>query len=91
MLIGAFAAAFFIVASWTLAVGVFAFFVGLAYFIAGLVTRPAAPSKEEPPAEPALAEEKTSTKTGPGWHCTWCWAPLEKGSKYCNACGHRIE
>jgi len=91
MLFGALAATFFFVAYWSLGIGILAFFAGMAYTFAGLVDRPPEASEKAAPARPAQAEEELSAKTGPGWHCTWCWAPLEKGSRYCNACGHRIE
>ncbi len=81
-------------ASWFLALAIIAVVGGLIYLLAGVFgqsdigsSRPVRP----PPAEPAAGDVKTEGKTGPGWHCTWCWAPLEEGSKYCNSCGRKID
>lgn len=91
MLFGAVMAFVSLFVAWALAVGALSFLLGLVYLYAGFVDRSATPAPLRQPAEPERAEGPPSEKTGAGWHCTWCWAPLEKGSRYCNACGHRIE
>ncbi len=74
-----------------LVISALAAFGSAAYLIAGFVqTSPklTAPIIAEPPKDP---DREGPAKTGPGWHCSWCWAPLEKGSRYCTECGHKID
>ena len=76
-----------------LALGLLVCIAGLIYLFAGALLRPIKVSR--PPVNPSLPEPQTefitSSKTGPGWHCTWCWAPLPEGSKICNNCGREIK
>jgi hypothetical protein len=76
-----------------LAIGTIASVAGLIYIVAGFANRSvnAPRPKASPPTEEPKAEADTDAKTGPGWHCSWCWAPLPEGSKYCHKCGKRIE
>jgi hypothetical protein len=65
---------------------------GLVYLFAGVLQQSVITTKprvDSSPPEPRTGTD-TSGRTGPGWHCTWCWAPLEEGSKYCNKCGREI-
>jgi hypothetical protein len=67
---------------------------GAIYFFFGMLQQPVTTTKPPAKAEPSETMDEgvaPSSKTGPGWHCTWCWAPLQEGSRYCNICGRKIE
>jgi hypothetical protein len=79
--------------SWLLAIGIVATVGGLIYFFAGILHQSeisANPPDRTREPEPQAEITAPVNKTGPGWHCTWCWAPLEEGSHYCNNCGRKI-
>ena len=65
---------------------------GGAYLLAAFVQGPVAvpPPKIDTLKAEQTAEPEPSDRTGPGWHCTWCWAPLKEGSRFCNNCGRKI-